>query len=161
MSSVPRLLQLRRPALSNEPRAERASRRGAEGEATLERWTARRGVVFLHDRRMPQSRVNLDHVAIGPAGVTVIDANRDRGRIEVERQRLLVGRRDCTPLVDSVLAQADAVRAVLADGPHSAVPVRAVLCFVEGEWPWSGSFEVQGVPVVTPRQATKLCASGE
>ena len=110
---------------------------------------------------MPRSRANIDHVAIGPAGVTVIDAKRYRGRIEVERRRLLVGRRDCTPLVDSVLAQADVVRAILADGPHSAVPVRAVLCFVEGEWPWSGSFEVRGVPVVTPRQAAKLCASGE
>ncbi len=129
-----------------------------------------RGVVFLHDRRIPQSGANIDRVAIGPSGVTVIEAKRYRGRIEVERrggllrestEHLLVGRRDCTPLVDGVLAQADAIRAILADGPHSAVPVRAVLCFVEGDWPWSGSFEVRGVPVVTPREAAKLCARGE
>ncbi len=125
-----------------------------------------RGIVFLRDRRMPLSGASIDHIAVGPSGVTVIDAKRYRGRIEVERrgettEHLLLGRRDCTQLVDSVIAQADAVRVILADGRHSAVPVRAVLCFVEGDWPWSGSFEVRGVPVVTPREASKLCASGE
>ena len=120
-----------------------------------------RGVVFLHDRRIPRSGANIDHLAVGPSGVTVIDAKRYRGRIEVERRHLLVGRRDCTPLVDSVIAQAEVVRAILADGPHSVVPVRGVLCLVEGDWPWSGSFEVRGVPILTPRQAGRLCASGD
>jgi hypothetical protein len=129
---------------------------------TLERGTARRGVVFLHDRQMPGSGGNIDHVAIGPPGVTVIDAKRYRGRIAVERrtEHLVVAGRDCTGLIDGVVAQADAVRSTLADGPHSNVPVRAVLCFVDGDWPWSGLFEVRGVPVLGPRAAAKLCAAG-
>ena len=68
-----------------------------------------RGVVVLHD-----------HIAVGPAGITVIDAKHDRGRIAVEcrgglfrdrTEHLVVGGRDCTELVDGVIAQADAVRA--------------------------------------------------
>ena len=65
-------------------------------------------MVVLHDR-----------IAIGPAGVTVIDAKRYSGTIAVERrgglfrdrtEHLVVGGRDCTALVDGVIAQADAVR---------------------------------------------------
>jgi nuclease-like protein len=159
-------------ALRSEPQHEIAWRRGAEGEIkvayALERAIAQ-GVVALHDRRMPGSRGNIDHIAIGPAGVTVIDAKRYRGMIEVERrggllqertEHLVVGGRDCTKLVDGVLAQAEAVRQIVGDGPHSAVPVRALLCFVDGDWPWSGRLEVRGVPVVAPRRAAKLCATG-
>ena len=176
VSSTPSRLKLRRPeAWRSEPQHPRAWRGGAEGEETLARSLARgtkgRGVVFLHDRRVPRSRASIDHIAIGPSGVAVIAAKRYRGRIEVERrgglfrehtEHLLVGRRDCTELVDGVVAQADVVRAILADGHATVrVPVRAVLCFVEGEWPWSGSVELRGVPVVTPQQAAKLCASGQ
>ena len=39
--------------------------------------------------------------------------------------------------------------------------MRAVLCFVDGDWPWSGELEVRGVPVVAPRRAAKLCATGD
>jgi hypothetical protein len=104
-----------------------------------------------------------DHLAIGPAGVTVIHAERYPGGISVERrgaEHLIVAGRDRTDLVDGVLAQADAVREILAEGPHAAVPVRALLCFVDGDWPWSGPPEVRGVQVVTPRRAAKLCATG-
>lgn len=160
-------------ALSDEPQHQRAWARGAEGEVKvareLERRTAGRGVILLHDRRMPQSRANIDHIAIGPSGVTVIDTKRYRGRIEIERrggllrersEDLIVGGRDRTKLADGVLAQADSVRGMLAGGPYAAVPVRAVLCFVDGDWPWSGPVEVRGVPIVTPRRAAKLCAAG-
>ncbi len=157
-------------AVSSGPQHEQAWARGAEGEVKLarklERWTAGHGVVLLHDRRMPRSRANIDHLAIGPSGVTVIDAKRYSGRIAVERrggllrertEHLLVDGRDKTKLVDGVLAQADAVRAVLANGPHATVPVRSVLCFVDGDWPLFGRLEVRGVPVLPPRQTAKLC----
>jgi hypothetical protein len=157
-------------AVSSGPQHEQAWARGADGEVKLARklepWTAGHGVVLLHDRRMPRSRANIDHLAIGPSGVTVIDAKRYTGRIAVERrggllrertEHLLVGARDKTKLVDGVLAQAAAVRAVLANGPHTTVPVRAVLCFVDGDWPLLGRLEVRGVPVLPPRQTAKLC----
>lgn len=157
-------------ALSSGPQHEQAWARGAEGEVKLarklERWTAGHGVTLLHDRRMPGSRANIDHLAIGPSGVTVIDAKRYTGRIAVERrggllrertEHLLVGGRDKTKLVDGVLAQAEAVRKVLANGRHSGMPVRAVLCFVDGEWPLLGRLEVRSVAVMPPRQTAKLC----
>jgi len=138
----------------SEPRA---------AELEFEDW----GMVLLHDRRMPGSRGSIDHLAIGPSGVTVIDAENDRGRIEVEcrggllRERtehLMVAGRDRTALVDGVLAQADAVRALLA--VDADIPIRAMLCFADGDWPWSGPVELRGVQVLTPRRAAKLCAAG-
>ena len=159
-------------ALSDEPQHQRAWARGAEGEATLarnlERWTADHGVVLLHDRRMPRGRGNIDHLAVGPSGVKVIDAKRYRGGIDVERrggllrartEHLIVGGRERTKLIDGVIAQAEAVRQVLAAGPHATAPVQAVLCFIDGDWPLLGRLEIRGVPVLPPRRVSKLCAA--
>jgi len=33
-------------------------------------------VVVLHDRAIPGSRANIDHIGIGPTGVWVIDTKR-------------------------------------------------------------------------------------
>jgi hypothetical protein len=157
-------------AVSGEPQHQRAWARGAAGEVRLagklERWTADHGVVLLHDRRWPGTRGNLDHIAVGACGVIVIDAKRYCGRIAVEHRggllrprsaHLRVGGREQTRLVDGVLAQADAVRRVLAGGEHATVPVRAVLCFVDGDWPLVGRLEVRGVPILPPKQTAKLC----
>ncbi len=153
--------------ISSGPQHERAWARGAEGEEklarTLEKRAAGHGVALLHERRMPGSRANVDHIAVGRAGVFVIDAKRSSGRIAVERRggllrprtsHLIVGGRDKTELVDSVLAQAEVIRAVLAD---AAIPVLPVLCFVDGDWPFMPRLEVRGVPIVWPRQTAKLC----
>ena len=157
-------------AVSGEPQHQRAWARGAEGEVKLahklEKWTAEHGVVLLHDRRMPPSRGNIDHIAVGPSGVTVIDAKRYRGRIAVEHrggllrartEHLRVGGREQTKLVDGVLAQADAVSQLLEGSEHHGVTVRAVLCFVDGDWPLLGRLQVRGVPILPPRHAAKLC----
>jgi hypothetical protein len=157
-------------AVSREPQHQRAWACGAASEVklagTLERWTADHGVVLLHDRRMPGGRGNIDHIAVGASGVTVIDAKRYRGRIAVvhrgglvrpRTEHLLVGGREQTRLVDSVLAQADAVRHVLTGGEHATVPVRAVLCFVDGDWPLVGRLEVRGAPILPPKHTAKLC----
>ena len=113
---------------------------------------ARRGVVLLDG--------DVNQLAIGPSGVTVIHAGRYAGDISVERrgaaEHLIIAGLDRTDVVDGVLAQAEVVRASLTGD----VPVRALLCFVDGDWPWSGPPEVRGVPVVTPRRAAKLCATG-
>ena len=157
-------------AVTDEPQHQRAWARGADGEIKLarklERWTAEHGVILLHDRRMPLGKGNIDHIAVGTSGVTVLDAKRYRGRIAVERrgglvapqtEHLLVRGRDQTKLVDGVLAQADAVHQLLADGGLGPVPIAAVLCFVDGDWPLLGRLEVRGVPVLPPRHAAKLC----
>jgi hypothetical protein len=160
MASATRQITLRRPAWD----------RGAEGERKLARMleqrTADHGVVLLHDRRVPGSRANIDHIAIGRPGVFVIDAKRYSGRIAVERRggllsprtsHLIVGGRDQTKLVDGVLAQAEVVSAALVAAGHAAVPVLPVLCFVDGDWPFMPRLEVRGVPIIWPRQTAKLC----
>ena len=64
-------------ALSDEPQRVRSWSKGAVGEealgAQLSKLTSER-LVILHDRRVPGSRANIDHIAITPGGVPVIDA---------------------------------------------------------------------------------------
>src|SRR6185295_94323 len=61
--------------LQNAPEHEQAWARGAAGEEELAASLARRcpEAIVLHDRRMPVSRANIDHLAIVPSGVYVID----------------------------------------------------------------------------------------
>lgn len=149
-------------ALSREPAHQRNWARGAEGEERLAAWlkrsTASKGVEWLEDLRMPRTRANIDLLAVGPAGVLVIDAKRYRGRVEVRRRRgqLIVNGRDRTASVDGALRQVEAVRAAL--GP-AAVPVRGVLCFVEGWLPLFATLELRHVLICKPRRAARLCAA--
>jgi Nuclease-related domain len=68
--------------------------RGAAGErataALLARLPRRRWTV-LHDRAVPGSRANVDHVVIGPSGVWVVDSKTCRGRLRVRRGRVWAG----------------------------------------------------------------------
>lgn len=157
-------------AISEEKQSTIAWNTGAVGEERLGRGlSALSGdtVKMLHDRRIPKSRANIDHIAVTAAGVFVIDAKKYKGRPQLRIEggilrprvaRLLVGSRDCTKLVDGVLKQVDLVRAVVEDG----IPVRGVLCFVEAEWPlFGGSFTTREVQVLWPKKLyPQLLAEG-
>ena len=161
-------------AISDEPQSTTAWATGARGEQVLGRGLdglARRGVRVLHDRRIPRTRANIDHIAVSAAGVFVIDAKRYKGRpqLRVEGglfrprvEKLMVGGRHQTKLVEGVYKQVDVVRAVLADAGVAEVPVRGVLCFVEANWPLiGGSFVIDGVSVIWPKKlAEQLVATG-
>ena len=142
---------------------------GAHGEevlaASLDR-LAGEGLYFLHDRRIPPTRANIDHIVIAPTGVYVIDAKNYTGRPQLSIkggifsprvEKLMVGRRDCTKLVEGVHKQVDRVSELLArDGIGEGVPVRGMLCFVEGDWPvLGGSFTIGGLDVLWPKKARK------
>lgn len=159
-------------SVTGEPSHQRAWARGADGEEklarTLERRTEGAGVFLLHDRRVPGSRANIDHLAVGASGVTVIDAKRYTGRIGVERrgglftprrEKLVVGRRDRTALVEGVRWQAGVIREILDGEDLAAVPVRAALCFVDGDWPLFGRLSVGDVWILAPRGAAKVCVA--
>lgn len=156
-------------ALSEEKQSTKAWATGAVGE---ERLGARldslvsESIAVLHDRRIPGSKANIDHIAVTAAGIWVIDAKRYKGRPELKieggvlRARVetvLVGRRDCTKLVDGVLKQKDLVREVMGD-----LPVAGALCFVEADWPLiGGAFTTRDVHVLWPKRLAKLLAESE
>ena len=117
---------------------------------------------MLHDRRILRTKANIDHIAVSAAGVFVIDAKRYKGRpqLRVEGglfrprvEKLMVGTRDQTELVEGVHKQIDLVRAVLEDAGLADIPVRGVLCFVEADWPLiGGSCVIDGVDVLWPKK---------
>lgn len=148
-------------AVSDQPQSTSAWDVGALGEERLGRGLDRiasDSLRLLHDRRIPKSKANIDHVAVTASGVYVIDAKKYRGRPHLKIdgglfrprvERLLVGSRDCTKLVDGVLKQVDVVRQLLEPG----VPVHGVLCFVEADWPLlGGSFTTRDVHSLWPKK---------
>ena len=148
-------------AISDEPQSTAAWDVGALGEERLGRGLdalASDTLRLLHDRRIPGSNANIDHLAVTANGVYVIDAKKYRGRphlkidggiLRPRVERLLVGSRDCTKLVDGVLKQVAIVRATLEDD----VPVHGVLCFVEADWPViGGAFTTRGVQALWPKK---------
>ena len=135
-------------ALAGEPRNVDAWRQGAEGEAAtaraLDLRLQRSDVVVMHDRRVRgRSRANIDHIAIGPTGVTVIDTKSSRGRVQLatvgiinRREQLLVNGRDRTSELDSLQRQIERVASVLERYDARHVSVFGALCFpfMRREW---------------------------
>src|ERR1700683_4372940 len=65
-----------------EPQADRAWSTGAIGESMGGRRLdslSGAGVIALHDRRIPRSVANIDHIAVGRSGVYIIDTKRYQG----------------------------------------------------------------------------------
>jgi hypothetical protein len=132
-------------ALSSDPRSTTAWATGARGEqligTNLDRFRED-GIAVLHDRRIPGSRANIDHLVVSRAGVFVIDSKHYRGRVEQgdlggwfkTDLRLYVGGRNRTKLIEAMTRQVDAVRAGLAaEGAWKDVPVTAAIVFMASE----------------------------
>ena len=162
--------------ITGDPSSTRVWQQGAQGEAKvatrLGKLLEGSGVHLLHDRRLiGHGRANIDHLAVGPGGVTVIDAKAVHGEILVEsvgglfsaRQQLLrVAGRDRTRLVRGVQKQAEVVRERLADSGLHTVEVRCALCFVNTDGlPWLRRLELDGVTLDGPKRVAKLaCRPG-
>ena len=126
------------------------------------------GVTSLHDRRIPGTRANIDHLVVTPWGVWVVDAKRyldkrpelvvSGGLFSPRREQLKVGGRVSDKLVDGALWQMDRVRAVVGDRAQ----VSGALCFVEADWPLiGGAFRVRNVEVCWPRRLAKILLIAE
>jgi len=128
--------------------------------ATLET-VGGRGVIVLNDRRVPDSPVTIPLIAVGPAGVFVIDAQHHKGLVHTRRPgplgrldlpELHVGRKNCTHSLDELGRQVEIVRASLAGvRSGSQVPVSAMLCLTRAEWGLASSARVRDVWVGWPQ----------
>lgn len=158
-------------ALALKPLPDRGATwaKGADGErrfgATLdELMAADAPILVLHDRRIPRTKANIDHLAVTPTGVWVIDAKHHAGQVRsADRGRTLrVGGRDRTKLVDGVHRQVEVVRRALAGSPFAGVPVQGALCFIGADWTWFAKpFSVDGVVVAWGKALRqRLVASG-
>lgn len=155
-------------AVFDDPQSTRAWSSGADGEQALGGMLERIAgpeLRVLHDRRIPRTKANIDHLVICPSGVFVVDSKRyvDRrpelrvegGILRPRVELLMVGGRDRTNLVDGVDKQVGLVRSALADQPD--VPVRGMLCFIDADWPLiGGDFMVRDVGVLWPKKLAKL-----
>lgn len=153
----------------NAPEHERVWAIGARGEervaARLQTLLEGTGVVLLHDRRIPPSRANVDHLAIGAGGVTVIDAKNYKGKVRTETrggllrprtEHLRIGGRDKTELVAGVRRQIDVVAAAV-ERAGETVDVRGALCMVNADaLPLFSHLEVDGVAIDGPKRIAKL-----
>jgi hypothetical protein len=151
-------------ALTDDPQSTTAWRTGAAGEerlgGILDSLTDR-GVHVLHDRRIPRSRANIDHIAVSAAGVFVIDAKRYKGRpslrveggiLRARTETLMVGGRRSNSLIDGMHKQLAVVQGVIGD----EMPITGMLVFIEADWPLiGGAFVTQQVKVLWPKKAAE------
>jgi hypothetical protein len=149
--------------VQGEPQAVTAWAKGAKGERILGRGLdglASESVRVLHDRRMPRSTANIDHIVVAPSGIYVVDAKNYRGKVEQRDKgtlsrrdlRLYVGGRDKSKLLDAMTKQVATVRTHV----HPDVPIHPVLCFVHVDWAlFANPFTLREVTVCWPRALYK------
>lgn len=164
-------------AVTDEPQSIKAWDKGAEGEQhvgrILDRIAAEGKIRVLHDRRVPGSRANIDHIAITLTGVWVIDAKNYTGRVEQRTtgslfkpgpNKLYVNRRDRTAAIAGVLKQIAVVTS--AAGPLIDIhelTVTGMLCFTQADFAlFARPFTIDGVAVHWPRSMIKaITADGD
>jgi len=153
-------------AFSDDPQTTKAWAKGARGEELVAEQLRKflgGDAVLLHDRKVPRTRGNIDHIAIARTGVWVIDAKHFKGKVEKRDKgglfksdiRLYVGGRDQTSKVAGLAWQVEAVRTVLDD---ETIPVHAALSFVGAEWPlfFARPLHISDVCVSWPKKLAEL-----
>lgn len=148
-------------ALSDEPQSTKAWEAGAEGEIAIGRQLNSLAEKYkfriIHDRLIPRTKANIDHIAITQSGVFVIDAKNYQGIIQVKDRggvfsapdpELWVGRRNCMKLISGMKHQVEIVKEVLSKS-NVDVPVVGVLAFYAATWStykfMRGQEEIDGV----------------
>jgi len=131
------------PANQELPQTTLAWERGAIGERRLaEALKDVRDSRLLHDRRLPNTKANVDHIVVAPAGVFVVDAKLHKGLIEIRDvgqfhrdMRLYVRGRDRSWLAEQLLWQVASIQRLLSQaGRNRSLTLVPVVCFVDGTW---------------------------
>lgn len=149
-------------AFGRTPAHVTAWRAGAAGEqatARLLRPLARRGAVVLHDRAIPLSRANIDHLMIGRA-VAAVDSKewRARGaRVTLSRDGTLwYGDYPQTKTVSTVRWEARRAAEELTRATGRPVTVTPVIAVHGAPVGRTGRLTVDGVRVVEARRLRRL-----
>lgn len=144
----------------------KVSKSQAAVSALLDAATAK-GVLSLHNRRVPGRRGRIEHIAVGAAGIYVIDVlHFKNASIEVRpagddagTDDLVVGGRVMTAAVRAVAQRVEVLRLILVAAGLENVPVTGALCFVDGLLPLSvADLQVGGMHVLRPNGLTALVA---
>jgi hypothetical protein len=120
--------------------------KGSTGESRLAAYVTKEvgdAVIPLHDRLIPGTRGNIDHIFIASTGIWIVDAKTYKGKV-VKREvgsllrrtnQVYVGGRNRSNLANGVNKQVAAVIAALkSDSSLTGIEVDAALCFLDSEW---------------------------
>ena len=133
-----------------------AWRRGASGERRTARLLTpleRHGWAILHDLAIPGSQANIDHLAIGPGGVLVIDSKQYRGRLRLDSYGMLWhGRHLLVSTLRRTRWEADQADEVLG---IADIQVPAIVAVQGASVPW-GQVRADGVTVISARRVPDL-----
>jgi len=120
--------------------------KGSDGESRLAAFITREvgeRVIALHDRLIPGTRRNIDHIFVAASGVWVVDAKSYKGKVTKREvgpfwradHKVYVAGRDQTKLAARVESQVHAVLAALRPDPTlKGTEVYGAMCFVGSEW---------------------------
>lgn len=111
--------------------------------------------MILHDRKIPGTVANIDHIVIGPTGVWVVETKNYGGKVRVRDGELRVnGRRR-----QGVRAEVEReVAAVARFVPSTAV--QAIVVVRRAEFPWFGTLRLGQVPVVPAGEVARRIRNG-
>jgi hypothetical protein len=114
------------------------------------------GFVILHDRRIPGSSANIDHIVIGPPGVSIVETKSFRGKLKVRGGDVYVGGyRRTASTVEEARREALTVQVALGDElERRRLRVRPFLCVHRAELPFFDA-SPQGVLIVDGRGLVK------
>ncbi|HET6506977.1 MAG TPA: nuclease-related domain-containing protein [Baekduia sp.] len=146
--------------MENAPAHETAWLLGADGEArvgeVLRAWAATEGFALLIDAT-PRGRIaNVDFIAVGRAGVVVIDVKAWTGRLRFQDDVLWIGRHGKSKDVEGVERQVEQVTAALA-AAGLVLPVRGMLCMANANegLPERGLVPLGSVAVGAPDEVAR------
>lgn len=145
------------------PQITEAWRIGAEGEQKTAAHLAGLGddFVVLNDRRGPGYGGNLDHIAVGPSGVWVIETKSYRGAVAVHGDRLEINDQPRDKIVEQVYREAVAVQIAMGDRlSNLGLTVTPVLCLHRAKLGWLAK-TIRGVRLVDGRGLVKLLRSDD
>ncbi len=147
------------------PASARSWVRGADGERivgqALDKLAATGRIEVLHDRLIPESRSNIDHIVVSARRITVIDAKHYRGAIidtkTVNDDRVLtIDGKDASHLVDGVRGQRAKIQAAL--GADYTAIVDGIIAFVGAKHGKYGTATCRGISCMNVEDAVGRAA---